>query len=98
MLIFILKRLLFGVVLLFVVASGTFFLTHIAIPNPALNLLGSGGATPEAVAALTAKIGTDRPVLVQYQEWLASILQLDFGTSWKNGQPVGKTLAIRLPV
>ncbi|MFT4231532.1 MAG: ABC transporter permease, partial [Leucobacter sp.] len=36
--------------------------------------------------------------LVQYQEWLASILQLDFGTSWKNGQPVGKTLAIRLPV
>ncbi|MBN9613748.1 MAG: ABC transporter permease [Actinobacteria bacterium] len=98
MLIFILKRLLFGIVLLFVVASGTFFLTHIAIPNPALNLLGSGGATPEAVAALTQKIGTDRPLLVQYQEWLVKTLPGDFGTSWKNGQPVAKILGIRLPV
>ena len=97
MITFVLKRLLSGIVLLFVVASGTFFLAHAAIPNPALGLLGSG-ATPEAVAALTVKIGADRPVLVQYQEWLLHLLQGDFGTSWKNDQPIDKILAIRLPV
>ena len=97
MLSYILKRLLSGLVLLFVVASGTFFLAHAAIPNPALGLLGSG-ATPEAIASLTAKIGADRPVLVQYQEWLVHIIQGDFGVSWKNQQPIGKMLALRLPV
>ena len=97
MLSFVLKRLLSGIVLLFVVASGTFFLAHWAIPNPALGLLGSG-ATPDAIAALTEKIGADRPVFVQYQEWLVNLFQGDFGTSWKNDQPVGKILGIRLPV
>lgn len=97
MLSYILKRLIFGVVLLFAVASGTFFLAHAAIPNPALGLLGSG-ATPEAIAALTTKIGADRPVLVQYQDWLFSLLRGDFGTSWKNDQPIAKILTIRVPV
>lgn len=94
---FVLKRLLFGVVLLFVVASGTFFLAHAAIPNPALGLLGSN-ATADAVQTLTAKIGADRPILVQYQEWLVHLFQGDFGTSWKNGLPIGKTLGIRFPI
>lgn len=98
MTLFILKRLLFGVVLLFVVASGTFFLAHAAIPNPALGLLGSGGATPEAVAALNAKIGVEQPLMVQYWDWLSSLLRGDFGVSWKNDQPVAKILSIRLPV
>lgn len=97
MFLFILKRVFFGVVLLFAVASGTFLLAHAAIPNPALGLLGSS-ATPEAIASLTEKIGSDRPLIVQYQEWLVNLVQGDFGLSWKNDQPVGKILAIRLPV
>ncbi|MBL3687522.1 ABC transporter permease [Leucobacter zeae] len=97
MITFILKRFLSGIVLLFVVASGTFFIAHIAIPNPALGLLGSG-ATPEAIDALTAKIGADRPMLTQYQDWLLQLLRGDFGDSWKNGQPIAKLLGIRLPV
>lgn len=94
---FTLKRLASGVILLFAVATATFFLAYAAIPDPTLGLLGSA-ATPEAQAALAAKIGTDRPVLVQYFEWLANLLQGDFGTSWKNFQPVGKQIAVKLPV
>lgn len=94
---FILKRLLSGIVLLFVVASGTFFLAHAAIPNPALGL-HSSGATPEAIEALTVKIGADRPGLVRYHEWLLQILQGNFGVSWKNNQSVAKILGIRFPV
>lgn len=97
MLIFTLKRLASGVFLLFAVATATFFLAHAAIPDPTLGLLGSA-ATPEAQAALAAKIGTDRPVIVQYFDWLGGLLHGDLGTSWKNFQPVGKQIALKLPV
>ncbi|MBL3701029.1 ABC transporter permease [Leucobacter luti] len=97
MLTFTLKRLLSGVILLVVVATGTFFLAHAAIPDPTLGLLGSA-ATPEAQAALAQKIGTDRPVLVQFGEWFSNILRGDFGVSWKNFQPVSAQLALKLPV
>ena len=94
---FTLKRLVSGVILLFAVAIGTFFLAHAAIPDPTLGLLGSA-ATPEAQAALAAKIGTDRPLLVQFGEWFTQLLRGDFGTSWKNFQPVGSQIALKLPV
>jgi peptide/nickel transport system permease protein len=97
MLIFTLKRLASGVILLFAVATATFFLAHAAIPDPTLGLLGSA-ATPEAQAALAEKIGTDRPVIVQYFDWLGGLLHGDLGTSWKNFQPVGAQIAIKLPV
>lgn len=97
MITFTLKRLLSGVILLFVVATGTFFLAHAAIPDPTLGLLGSA-ATPESQALLAQKIGTDRPLLVQFGDWFVNLLQGNFGDSWKNFQPVGKQLALKLPV
>ncbi|WP_017793523.1 ABC transporter permease [Leucobacter salsicius] len=97
MITFTLKRLLSGVILLFVVATGTFFLAHAAIPDPTLGLLGSA-ATPESQALLAQKIGTDRPILVQFGEWFMNLLRGDFGDSWKNFQPVGSQLALKLPV
>ena len=97
MLSFTLKRLLSGVILLFAVATGTFFLAHAAIPDPTLGLLGSA-ATPEAQAALAQKIGTDRPVLVQYGEWIVQLVQGNFGESWRNFQPVSAQIATKLPV
>lgn len=97
MLSFTLKRLVSGVILLVVVATGTFFLAHAAIPDPTLGLLGSA-ATPEAQLVLAERIGTDRPVLVQFGEWVAHLVRGDFGFSWKNFQPVGAQLAVKLPV
>lgn len=97
MLRFTLKRLLSGVILLFAVATGTFFLAHAAIPDPTYGLLGSS-ATPEARAALAERIGTDRPVLVQYAEWMGQLLRGDFGDSWKSFTPVAGQVATRVPV
>ena len=97
MLTFTLKRLLSGVILLIAVATATFFLAHAAIPDPTVGLLGSA-ATPEAQAALAQRIGTDRPLLVQFGDWIGGMLRGDFGDSWKNFQPVGKQIALKLPV
>ncbi|MGN6427771.1 ABC transporter permease [uncultured Leifsonia sp.] len=94
---FTIKRLISGVILLVAVSIGTFFLAHLAIGDPTAGLLGSS-ATPAQQAALAAKIGTDRPLLVQFWDWGSHAIVGDFGDSWRNFQPVNAQIAIKLPV
>jgi len=49
---------------------------------------GEGAADPVVLAAIRAELGLDRPMLVQFAGWLGSALQLDFGRSFVNRQPV----------
>lgn len=97
MLLFTLKRLGAGLVLLFVVSIATFFLAHFAISDPTAALLGTS-ATPAQQAALAEKIGIDQPILVQFWNWFSGVLHGDFGFSWRNFQPVGEQLALKVPV
>lgn len=94
---FVAKRLLAGVILLVAVSVGTFFLAHAAISDPTVALLGSS-ATEGQRAALAAKLGLDRPLLEQFWDWFSHAAMGDFGTSWRNFQPVNAQIAIKLPV
>lgn len=91
------KRLAGGLLLLFVIASASFFLAHLAIGDPTPGLLGNN-ATEIQREALRNDLGLDRPLLTQYWDWLTSALRGDFGTSWRNYRPVTEQLAMRLPV
>jgi peptide/nickel transport system permease protein len=97
MLKFTLTRLVSGVVLLVVVSTATFFLAHLAMPNPTLTLLGSS-ATPAQAAKLAHQLGLDRPLIVQYGQWASHALVGDFGTSWRNSLSVWSQIALKLPV
>lgn len=97
MLMFVLRRLLSGVVLVVVVSSATFFLAHLAVGDPTIGLLGSS-ATPDQMAALAHKIGTDRPLITQYLDWASQAVTGQFGDSWRNFQPVSTQIALKLPV
>lgn len=97
MLLFTLKRLGAGLVLLFVVSIATFFLAHFAISDPTAALLGTS-ATPAQQAALAEKIGIDQPLMTQFWTWFSGVLHGDFGFSWRNFQPVGEQLALKVPV
>ncbi|GAB3886548.1 ABC transporter permease [Kibdelosporangium lantanae] len=97
MLTFIAKRLASGILLLVVVTSGTFFLAHLAVGDPTAGLLGNS-ATPAQQAALRTRIGYDRPLLEQFWDWLSHAATGNFGTSWRNFQPVGDQIALRVPV
>ncbi|WP_110588441.1 ABC transporter permease [Microbacterium suaedae] len=97
MLLFTMKRMLSGIVLLVVVSIATFFLAHAAIADPTASLLGST-ASPAQQAALAEKIGLDRPLVVQFGEWFAGLITLDFGESWRNFRSVGDQLAVKVPV
>lgn len=93
----IVRRLTMAVILLVTVSALTFVLTAISPSDPAATLLGSS-ATPERVAALRTELGLNRPLLEQYLEWVGGALRGDFGTSWVNGQSVGRSIASGLPV
>jgi peptide/nickel transport system permease protein len=75
----------------------TYLLGFLSGLSPAHLQLGES-ATPQAVARLEHEWGIDRPFLVRYASWLASLGSGDLGTSWANGQPIARLLAGRAAV
>ena len=56
--------------------------------NAAETMLGPT-ATPEAVAALSHKLGLDLPAPVRYAHWIGGALRGDLGLSYAYGSPIG---------
>ena len=94
---FALKRL--GRLLLTVLLISTiiFFVIRVIPGDPALVIAGLD-ASPEAIAAIRAKIGTDQPLALQYVRWLSAVVRFDFGTSLSTGQPVAQMIIERFPL
>ncbi len=88
-----------GRLLLTVLLASTiiFFVIRVIPGDPALVIAGVD-ASPEAIAAIRASLGTDRPLVVQYGTWIASVARLDFGTSLATGQPVIGQVLQRFPL
>ena len=67
--------------------------------DPALVILSEGDAsfTQEELEDLRRQLGTDRPIVIQYVDWIGGLLQGDLGTSiWRSGQPVTKLVGDRI--
>lgn len=94
---YILRRLLQSAVMIFVVASLVAIFIQFLPGDPAYTILGENNATPERVAALRAELGLDRPILVQYKDWLGGVIRGDLGTSLTSNRPVATDLLHRLP-
>jgi len=63
------------------------------------NTMGaSASADPEQGAALEAHFGLDKPVHVQYVNWIGQVLTGDFGDSWLTRESIMDTFARRMPV
>ena len=78
---YILKRLLLAVLTIWVVITVTFFVMHAVPGGP---FVGEKATTPAVQAAMEAKYGLDKPVMVQYVTYLKDIVtRLDFGPSLK---------------
>ena len=67
--------------------------------DPALAILndGDGSYTQEHLAKLRHELGTDRPIVVQYVNWIGGVLQGDFGDSLWFNAPVMIELKTRIP-
>ena len=97
MLRFILRRLLAGVILLFVASSLAYLLLYLGAGDIARQILGVS-ATQEQVAQKAAQLGLDQPLITRYVDWVAHAVTGDFGASWFTSQPVVAAITSRLAV
>lgn len=75
---YILKRIGYSIVTLFVLITITFFMMRLLPGDP---FLGEKAILPEIEAVLKAKYGLDQPVHVQYFKYLGNVIKFDFGDS-----------------
>ncbi|AHG91175.1 ABC-type transporter, integral membrane subunit [Gemmatirosa kalamazoonensis] len=91
------RRLLTGVVLLWLVVSLTFLLVHLAPGDPAALLLPPSASAADA-ARLRTRLGLDAPLGVQYVRWIGGVARGDLGTSVALDRPVSRVLGDALPI
>ncbi|MFI6344327.1 ABC transporter permease [Streptomyces sp. NPDC050560] len=94
------KRLGAALVVMVVVSLLTFLVTRVLFPDPVQSILGGQGssATPEQLHRLTHELGLDKPLFVQYFDWIGGTLHGDLGRSFRTPVGVGGAIWDRLPV
>jgi peptide/nickel transport system permease protein len=68
------------------------------VPGGVAAALAGSNASPEVIANLEHELGLDRPLAVQYWDWLVHVLHGDFGQSLLDRRPIGEAILDRLPV
>lgn len=94
---YIIKRILLLIPVVLGVMLVVFIFQAISPADPVLNMLGST-ATQEDIDAMTVKLGLDKPILVQYLQYVYNFFfHLDLGTSYISHQPVMYEIMVRWP-
>jgi peptide/nickel transport system permease protein len=94
---FVIRRIVSGVILLFVITTVAYVLLYAGSGNIARHILGQS-ATKAGVAEKAHQLGLDQPLINQYLGWLAGAVHGDFGASWFSGEPVAQAITSRLAV
>lgn len=95
---YVLKRLLWMIVIMLAVTVVIFTITYFIPGDPARAIMGSS-ATEADVAAKRVQMGLDKPFFVQMANYFSSVyLHGDFGTSWSSNNDVLATIIERLPI
>lgn len=97
MLKFFAMRVLTTLPVLVLVTFVVFGLVLLIPGDPAVTIAGPD-ATVEQVQAVRDRLGLDRPVFVQYWDWVTGALAGDLGTSLFTSRPVATSIADGLPV
>ena len=96
MLAFIIRRLLWTLPVTWIVITLVFGLIHVVPGDPVAQMLGEGAAVSQ-VEQLRHDLGLDRSMFEQYRTYLAGILRGDLGHSFRNQEPVAKSIIARYP-
>ena len=75
-----------------VVASVLIFVTLRVLPGDIAQMIAGVGSGPGQVEAIRERLGLDRPLAVQYVEWMSGVVRGDLGTSLLTGTPVATEL------
>jgi peptide/nickel transport system permease protein len=97
---YVIQRILLVVPTLVGAAALVFLLMRLIPGDICVVRLGSGGGTfdERAVAACHAELGLDRPIFLQFFDFIWGFCRFDFGTSMWSGKPVSYEIAARFPI
>ncbi|MCW3023999.1 MAG: transporter permease [Conexibacter sp.] len=95
---YIVRRLLWTVLLLLVITAVTFLIFYVLPSGDPAKLRAGRSPSPETLAAIRNQLGLDKPLYQQYGEYVWNIVRhFDFGNSYTNNQEVRTLVFSRLP-
>ena len=92
---FAFRRLVLAIAFVLTVATAAFVLVRLA-PGDATSEMLLSGASQESIVAARHRLGLDQPVARQMAGYLAGLVRLDLGESWRYGRPVAGLVAERM--
>ena len=93
---YLIKRILSAVFTIYLVATITFFIMYLVPGGP---FLSEKSPSPTILAAMNEKYGLDKPVIVQYKNYMVKLVQGDLGISIKKvGRSIMQIIAETFPV
>jgi peptide/nickel transport system permease protein len=97
MLVYVARRMVTAVAVLWGVTTVVFLLLQVIPGDPAEAMLAGSGATQAEIDQARQRLGLDDPLLVQYGDYLLSALRGDLGRSLYSNRPITLTIAEQLP-
>lgn len=94
---YIVQRLVLTVPMVFILVSVVFLVLRIMPGDPVLAMLGGRNVSLELIAQKRHEMGLDKPLHVQYMEYISGLWRGDLGRSTRTGKPVAAELIARLP-
>jgi peptide/nickel transport system permease protein len=94
---FLIRRILTGIVVIWLVATGAFFLFFARPVATVAHQLAGHAATPQVINQVIANLGLNQPILVQYWHFLDGLLHGNLGYSYYNQESVNTMLKQDLP-
>jgi peptide/nickel transport system permease protein len=94
---FLVRRIFFGILVMWVVATAIFLLYFVAKPDPA-RLIAGKSATIQNIIDIRRRLGLNRPILAQYFHFLNRLLHGDLGYSYVNSESVNSIIKQKLAV
>ena len=79
------------------ISTIVFLVVRVIPGDPALVIAGIDASEVD-IEAIRIKLGTDKPLLSQYVQWIWNVFRFDFGDSMISGQPVIKLILERFPL
>lgn len=93
---FVLKRMGFAVITLISVLTIVFFIVRILPGDPAMVILGDQ-ASQQSIDLLRERLGLNKPLIVQYFDFMSGVMVGDWGVSMVSGRPVISEILKVLP-
>jgi len=94
---YVVQRVLLTIPMIFILLTVVFLLLRVMPGDPVSAMLGGKNVSAEVIEEYREKLGFNRPLYVQYAQYLGGVVRGDFGESTRTGKPVLQELFLRFP-